>query len=342
MKFPGKEVLEFRVDGSLVDLNGETSYTLTVTNNHNVSILFKNIMYTLTYTIDDGLGNDVFTFQENYTYNNPDDLVTTGYILAETGITDWTYNGAPFTFDGTYDYLQNITLRKTVAPLNSDKLACDLNYDQMTATITEIDNPADQTVIILPNIYLYGTVEYTIVGFKDFSYLDHLFTNQKKVMLLKMSNTITKIGNFTFAGESKLRHISLSNTLQTIGDDAFYDATGLVEINIPNTVETIGDDAFNGTTSLQTVTFENNSRLLSIGYYAFGYSGITSFKLVNDIDIVDKWIFDYANNLETIEIETDSNKYSLLDGVLFSQNGQTLILYPNGKQIQAMKSLMTQ
>jgi hypothetical protein len=333
----GKEVDAVVINGNYTyPTVSNNKFTITVpTADFTLAVTFKNIIYTLSYVIDDG-EYDVFTFQQNYIHNDPNPITNT-YIVDETGITDWKYDangphpGETFIFGGTYDYLQNITLRKTVTPLSSDKLACDLNYDQGTATITEIDNPVDQTVIILPNIYLYGTVEYTIVGFKDFGYWDCLFTNQNKVMLLKMPNTITSVGTYTFNDESKLRHISLSDALQTIGESAFYGATGLVEINIPNTVISIGNFAFYGATNLQTVTFEDNSGLDSIGNYALASSGIASFKLANDINIIGKNVLAGTNNLTTIEIIENSANYSLVDGVLFSKDGQTLICYPGGK-----------
>ena len=42
-------------------------------------------------------------------------------------------------------------------------------------------------------------------------------------------------------------------------------------------------------------------------------------------------VFAGTNNLTTIEIVEASNNYSLVDGVLFSKDGQTLICYPGGK-----------
>jgi len=49
-----KEVDEFKVDGSTIDLEGATTYKLTVTANHNVTVTFKFVEYEITWKNDEG------------------------------------------------------------------------------------------------------------------------------------------------------------------------------------------------------------------------------------------------------------------------------------------------
>jgi uncharacterized repeat protein (TIGR02543 family) len=49
-----KEVDEFKVDGSTINLEGATTYKLTVTANHNVTVTFKFVEYEITWKNDEG------------------------------------------------------------------------------------------------------------------------------------------------------------------------------------------------------------------------------------------------------------------------------------------------
>ena len=138
----GKEVGEFKVDGTPIDLGGLLTYELTISGNHNVTVSFKPITYTLNYSINDGL----FTFQQQYAYN---EQVSDDYVASEVGNQAWYYNGALVTFPFDYSYTENITLTATVAPLAESKF----EYESITSTsvrITKINNTADDKVVIIP------------------------------------------------------------------------------------------------------------------------------------------------------------------------------------------------
>ncbi|HHV14643.1 MAG TPA: hypothetical protein GXX66_03235 [Acholeplasmataceae bacterium] len=138
----GQEVDVFQVDGTLIDLGGLLTYELTVSGNHNVTVSFKPITYTLNYSINDGL----FTFQQQYAYN---EQVSDDYVASEVGNQAWYYNGALVTFPFDYSYTENITLTATVAPLAESKF----EYESITSTsvrITKINNTADDKVVIIP------------------------------------------------------------------------------------------------------------------------------------------------------------------------------------------------
>lgn len=137
-----KELYEFKVNGTPIHLGGLLTYELTVSGNHNVTVSFKPITYTLNYSINDGL----FTFQQQYAYN---EQVSDDYVASEVGNQAWYYNGALVTFPFDYSYTENITLTATVAPLAESKF----EYESITSTsvrITKINNTADDKVVIIP------------------------------------------------------------------------------------------------------------------------------------------------------------------------------------------------
>lgn len=67
--------------------------------------------------------------------------------------------------------------------------------------------------------------------------------------------------------------------------------SAIESITIPKYVEEIGDSAFYGCHSLREVSFENGSRLKTIGALAFAQSGIESIKLPKSVKCVAHNVF---------------------------------------------------
>ncbi|MBR4081890.1 MAG: leucine-rich repeat domain-containing protein, partial [Clostridia bacterium] len=108
------------------------------------------------------------------------------------------------------------------------------------------------------------------------------------------------VSSVTFAPNSRLT---------TIDHYAFSYLVSLKQITLPASVESIGDGAFASCGALETVTFAEGSRLSSLGYMPF--SG--------------------CNSLTAISIPESANACKTIDGVLYSGDGTTLLLYPAGK-----------
>lgn len=83
---------------------------------------------------------------------------------------------------------------------------------------------------------------------------------------------LTKIGQEAFCRCSSLTEIKIPQSVETIENSAFKYCSSLTEITIPANVVSVGDSVFIGCTSLQKVEFEEESRLVNIGNYAFGSS----------------------------------------------------------------------
>ncbi|WP_117590435.1 leucine-rich repeat domain-containing protein, partial [Flavobacterium psychrophilum] len=66
-------------------------------------------------------------------------------------------------------------------------------------------------------------------------------------------NSVTTIGDESFARCSGLTSVTIPNSVTTIGDEAFADCSGLTSVTIPNSVTAIGEDAFYNCSRLTTV-----------------------------------------------------------------------------------------
>ncbi len=107
----------------------------------------------------------------------------------------------------------------------------------------------DNTNVLLshtyPSIGAYYCKLYGVSSIKDgSSTVGAAFYLNKALTSIKMSDSITSLGNYTFRGCTNLAKIELSNSLKTIGVSAFYLCSALKHLVIPETVESIGNNAF--------------------------------------------------------------------------------------------------
>jgi hypothetical protein len=123
-----------------------------------------------------------------------------------------------------------------------------------------------------------------------------LLATDKYVYLDLSGSTITKIPDEAFL------------IYERIEEEPFYIACAtLTGITIPNSVTSIGDFAFTYCTGLTSVTIGNN--VTSIGRAVF--VGCTSLTAIN--------------------VGAGNGTYTVQDGILYSKNKTTLIVYPAGK-----------
>ncbi len=121
-------------------------------------------------------------------------------------------------------------------------------------------------------------------------------------------DTLLMIEKNAFAGCDALTEITIPDSVTAIGDYAFSDCKGIETIHVGNGVTTIGDYAFAFCDELKTITIGNNLQSAGIAAFAGGTS------------------------LERIVIRDDHPSLYQIDGVLFSRDGQRLLLYPAGKE----------
>lgn len=86
-----------------------------------------------------------------------------------------------------------------------------------------------------------------------------------------------EIESGAFSSATALVSVTITDRFASIGDSAFASCTSLESVTIPARVATIGAGAFSGTVALTSFEIPEGTRLRSIGDYAFGASGLTSF-----------------------------------------------------------------
>ncbi|WP_028516390.1 leucine-rich repeat protein [Ruminococcus flavefaciens] len=127
----------------------------------------------------------------------------------------------------------------------------------------------DETNVEIP--VTLGGAEVTEIGYAAFA-------GNKKIVKVKLPETIKKINHDAFSGCTSLVNAELSEGITNIQDGAFSDCASLNEISIPDGVSRIEDNVFKGCKAL------------------------TNIKLNSNIDYIGKSSFAYCSSLSSVEI----------------------------------------
>lgn len=136
--------------------------------------------------------------------------------------------------------------------------------------------------------------------------------------------------------------------------DYGFQSSLIYKVNIPSNVETIGVRAFESSFLLEKIEFAETSNLKQIQLDAFAWNeSLKEVKLPNGIERLEQGVFYNSNRMESITIpktvryigpyvlthnqrlkdilvDNDNSYYVSLDGVLYTKNFQTLLVYPSG------------
>lgn len=139
--------------------------------------------------------------------------------------------------------------------------------------------------VTIPEIITYDNEEYSVTEIDN-----DAFKNCIKLKSVNLPSSIIKMGNFCFKGCILLSSFSVPenleilpsncfngcislekielNKIKKISSFCFKGCSSIEEIKIPASVTEIGDDdVFCGCVSLKTLTFEDGSEKLKLGYY---------------------------------------------------------------------------
>ena len=126
------------------------------------------------------------------------------------------------------------------------------------------------------------------------------FQNCAELKSVTIPSSVTSIDMSAFYNCTSLTSITIPDSVTSIGSSAFT-GTSLESITIPNSVTSIGNNAFRNCTSLNSVTFGNNSKLETIGSWAFEYcTSLTSITIPDSVTSIGSSAFYDCKSLTSV------------------------------------------
>ena len=154
---------------------------------------------------------------------------------------------------------------------------------------------------------------------------DYAFSGVTTIATVSVPNTVTFIGSHAFEGCSNLTGVTIvSGGINRIADYTFANCTRLRNITIPASVVAIGKYAFAGCGTLDAISFGTGVR--SIEDYAFkDCTQLLTLALPRYLSSIGKTVFAGCNNLVTVTLDASNTTYKVMDGILLTKNGETII-----------------
>ncbi len=118
-------------------------------------------------------------------------------------------------------------------------------------------------------------------------------------------------------------------TITYIDTEAFMNNTSLKHIILADSVTGIGHRAFKGS-SLESITL--NEGLTGLQQSCFNGTALKSISLPKSLSYINGNPFYYCTNLSEIKIADGSASFISKGGIVYSQNGKKIVLYPAGKK----------
>ena len=170
--------------------------------------------------------------------------------------------------------------------------------------------PADGKVVIPSKLNLNG-VEYTVrtIGQSGSSVRSMFYsassTNRNKIKEVVIPDTVTTLRNYTFYNLPYLEKVVFGDNVTSLGNYIIA-STNVTEVTLPKSL-----------TYVNSLTFANYS-------YSYNYK-ITKFYLNDNFNFSYlSSLISYTSNVTGWDVREDSEKYTAVDGEIYSKDGKTL------------------
>lgn len=195
-----------------------------------------------------------------------------------------------------------------------------LRYKKLSSSTVSVVGPVEvQTERVIPETVVNNGTTYTVTEIGDRAFDCRLvdstpykdYVGKPNFVSIKIPKTITRIGAYAFRQCGDMRTNSglvnvifdSESQLKLIDHDAFAGCYAIREFELPREVETIGENAFYDDWCIKKFTFQEGSRLKSIGGNAFHCnSSLQSLTLPSSVTNIDHHAFYQCSSLDEFVI----------------------------------------
>ena len=195
-----------------------------------------------------------------------------------------------------------------------------LRYKKLSSSTVSVVGPVEvQTERVIPETVVNNGTTYTVTEIGDRAFDCRLvdstpykdYVGKPNFVSIKIPKTITRIGAYAFRQCGDLHTNSglvnvifdSESQLKLIDHDAFANCCAIREFELPREVETIGENAFYDDWCIKKFTFQEGSRLKSIGGNAFHCnSSLQSLTLPSTVTNIDHHALYQCSSLDEFVI----------------------------------------
>ena len=121
-----------------------------------------------------------------------------------------------------------------------------------------------------------------------------IFGNQNT----KIPNSVTRIGEWAFAGQSLLTTVDIPSSVTSLGSHAFSES-GLKSMEMPNSIIALGTNVFMNCRAMETLVFSESLETIS-GFILNQCHALKSIIIPASVKVVEEYAIAYSNNVESI------------------------------------------
>ena len=121
-----------------------------------------------------------------------------------------------------------------------------------------------------------------------------IFGNQNT----KIPNSVTRIGEWAFAGQSLLTMVDIPSSVTSLGSHAFSES-GLKSMEMPNSIIALGVNVFMNCRAMETLVFSESLEIIS-GFILNQCHALKSVIIPASVKVVEEYAIGYSNNVESL------------------------------------------
>lgn len=164
------------------------------------------------------------------------------------------------------------------------------------------------------------------------------FYGSHYISTVTMPDTVINVNGFAFHDCKNVTEYYLSDNLVYLGENAFSRNSSLRSINLPDSVRQISRCCFEDDWLLNTVHISENTEMRRIGFRAFAYCGLKSFRVPAVISSVAQYAFEGCKKLRYFSFAENSRLESISAYFFLGCDSIQELVFESGSALKSVQA----